>query len=176
MTERLWAGWRMAYIRDASESEGSGCLFCHLAGRGASRESLVLETYEHGLTVLNAFPYTSGHLMVAPYAHTTSLAPSGEGAAAEILAAVERARRALESEYRPHGFNIGVNLGQAGGAGIPDHVHWHVVPRWSGDTNFMSAAADTRVIPEALSDTYDRMARALASLPAEGVRIRERGS
>jgi ATP adenylyltransferase len=140
-----------------------------------SVESLVLEQYTHCFTMLNAFPYTCGHLMVAPRRHEESLLGGGPEERAEVLAAVERARRVLEQEYRPDGFNLGANLGRSGGAGVLGHLHWHVVPRWTGDTNFMPTLADTRVLPEALSATYARIVRAMESLPLEGLMLTGRG-
>jgi ATP adenylyltransferase len=177
VAERLWAGWRIAYLKGAGNEEGDGasCLFCDLAERPPSVETLVLEAYRHAILMLNAFPYTSGHLMVAPRAHGDSLLAASPEARGEIQAAVERARRALAAEYRPDGFNIGANLGRAAGAGIPGHLHWHVVPRWQGDTNFVPVLADTRVLPEALSETYARLLGALAGQPQEGLTVTARG-
>jgi len=175
MTERLWAGWRMEYLLQAGKEEAGGCLFCGLAEAAPGVDNLVLERYTHGFLMLNAFPYTGGHMMVAPYRHGDSLLGESAEERAEIQAAVERARRALAAEYAPHGFNIGVNLGRPAGAGVVGHAHWHVVPRWTGDTNFMPVLAEARVIPEALPETYRRLVKALDALPAEGVTVRERG-
>lgn len=176
MTERLWAGWRMEYLRQSgAEDAGGECLFCGLAGATPGVENLVLERYRYGLLMLNAFPYTGGHMMVAPYRHTDSLLGESAEERAEIQACVERARLALAEEYKPHGFNIGVNLGRSAGAGVVGHAHWHVVPRWTGDTNFMPVLAATRVIPEALTETYRRLAEALGRLPETGVTVQERG-
>jgi ATP adenylyltransferase len=171
MSERLWAGWRMEYLRQGGGGSASGCFLCRVAGEAPSLDNLVLEVYEHTLLLLNAFPYTSGHLMVALRRHEDSLLGSGAAERAEIPAVLERARRALLAEYRPDGFNLGLNLGTAAGAGVPGHLHWHVVPRWNGDTNFMPAVAATRVLPEALSETYRRLRDALAALPPEGVQV-----
>lgn len=181
MSERLWAGWRMAYIRKSSgaAADAAGtpaCLFCGLAKRPASVETLVLERYRHAFLMLNAYPYTCGHLMVAPHAHHTSFLGGSAEERAEIQAGLERARRALESEYGPQGLNVGVNLGEEAGAGVAGHIHWHLVPRWRGDTNFMPALAETRVLPEALPATYERLLGALAGIAAEGLEIMERGS
>lgn len=177
MTERLWAGWRMAYIRSESGAlpPGETCLFCALAKLAPSRENYVLERYTHTFLVLNAFPYTSGHVMVAGYAHTETLLGENEAARAETLAALDRARTAIAGAYHPDGFNLGANLGRTAGAGVLGHLHWHLVPRWVGDSNFMPAAAQTRVLPEALPDTYDRILGALQSLPAEGLIVSGRG-
>ena len=177
MTERLWAGWRMAYIRSESGAlpPGESCLFCALAKATPSRENYVLERYAHTFLVLNAFPYVSGHVMVAGYAHSEALLGESEAARAEALAALDRARAALLHAYRPDGFNLGANLGRAAGAGVLGHLHWHLVPRWVGDANFMPAVAETRVLPEALPDTYDRILQALEALPPQGLTVNERG-
>ena len=168
----------MAYIRGASQEESTAdsCLFCGLAGQPASPRTLILEKYRHCFLVLNAFPYASGHVMVAPYRHHDSFLGDGVEERAEVQAALERARRALAREYRPDGFNAGVNLGRPAGAGVVGHIHWHLVPRWLGDTNFMPVAAETRVLPEALSDTYGRLMQALGQVPDEGLAVEERGS
>lgn len=175
-TDRLWAGWRMAYIRESSETpdDGDECLFCGLAAQKPSPENLILERYENGLLVLNAFPYTTGHVMVAPYRHHDSILGEGDERA-ELLAAVDRARHALLLEYKAQGFNVGANLGRVAGAGVLGHIHWHLVPRWKGDTNFVPAVAMTRVMPEALPDTYSRLLQALEQAPTNGLRIEGRG-
>jgi ATP adenylyltransferase len=178
MTERLWAGWRMAYIRSESGAlpPGESCLFCALAKLTPSRENYVLERYAHTFLMLNAFPYASGHVMVAGYAHTENLLGENDAVRAETLAALDRARSAINDAYRPDGFNLGANLGRIAGAGVLGHLHWHLVPRWAGDSNFMPAVAETRVLPEALPDTYDRILLALQSVPARGLTVTGRGS
>ena len=171
MSERLWAGWRMPYIRSA-KSEGQtaeACLFCTLGPLEASRETLVLERYERVFLMLNAFPYVSGHLMVAAYRHSEDLLGEDPAVGAETLAALDRARAALSVAYQPDGFNMGANLGRVAGAGVLGHLHWHLVPRWLGDSNFMPAVAETRVLPEALPETYDRLHQALEGLPLRGL-------
>jgi ATP adenylyltransferase len=150
-------------------------LFCGLAKREPSSESLVLETYRHCFLVVNAFPYTSGHVMVAPYGHDDTLLGEGPEARAEILAAVGRARQALTDEYKAEGFNLGANLGRVAGAGVIGHLHWHLVPRWKGDTNFAPVVANTRVMPEALADTYARLLKALGNATTDGVTLTGRG-
>jgi ATP adenylyltransferase len=134
-----------------------------------------LERYEHTFVMLNAFPYASGHVMVAGYTHSEDLLGESETVRAETLAALDRARSAIAEAYRPDGFNLGANVGRAAGAGVLGHLHWHVVPRWIGDSNFMPAVADTRVLPEALPDSYDRILAALVSLPARGLTVTGRG-
>ena len=161
----------MPYIRSA-KSEGQtaeACLFCQLAPLEASRETLVLERYERVFLMLNAFPYVSGHLMVAAYRHSEELLGEDPAVGAETLAALDRARAALSIAYQPDGYNMGANLGRVAGAGVVGHLHWHLVPRWLGDSNFMPAVAETRVLPEALPDTYDRLQQALEGVPFMGL-------
>jgi len=168
----------MRYISESDrrrDDEPPACLFCDLAGRGPSLDTLVLETYPRSFLMLNAFPYTTGHMMAVSLRHDDSLLGESLEERGEIMAAVERARRLLEAEYRPQGFNIGVNLGLPAGAGVPGHLHWHVVPRWTGDTNFMPALMETRVIPEALPDTYARLVAALPRVEAAGLTVTGRG-
>ncbi len=151
--DRLWAGWRAAYIEGVAtvpEPVGtSDCLFCGLIAADPE-DALVIAQGEHVFAVMNAYPYTSGHLMVAPRRHGGTLSALEPDEASELMAMVQDATRALEAAYHPDGMNVGVNLGRAAGAGIPGHVHVHVVPRWNGDTNFMTATAETRVLPESL--------------------------
>lgn len=157
--ERLWAGWRARYVSAGDPPEGSGCVLCRVLDEGGA------VVWRGGLAavVLNAYPYTSGHVMAMPLRHTAELeALSGEEAA-ELWGAVASAVRALKAAYRPHGLNVGANLGRSAGAGLPDHLHLHVVPRWDGDTNFMTSVAETRVIPESLDVTADRLRKAWPS-------------
>ena len=153
----LWSPWRMEYIQN-SKSE-SGCVFCGCCEQADSPGNLIVARGPRTFVILNRFPYTSGHLMVVPYDHVPSLDMLESEARAEIMEQAARALQVLTAEYRPQGFNLGVNIGEAAGAGILDHVHLHIVPRWAGDTNFMSAVAATRVLPEALEDTYWRIRR-----------------
>jgi ATP adenylyltransferase len=177
MSERLWAGWRMAYLRGAGVGANTpeDCLFCGLSAQEPSPRNLILERYRHAFLVLNAFPYTSGHLMVVPYRHAEDLLSENEAARGEILAGLDRARVALTREYGPQGFNVGANLGRAAGAGVVGHLHWHLVPRWVGDTNFAPVVAEVRVIPEALPETYARLVSALAQIAPQGVTLEGRG-
>lgn len=156
--DRLWAGWRSEYIESVTgapgKEEGDGCVFCAILASGRpDSETHILWRHPGGdaFAILNAFPYCSGHLMVMPTRHVADLevlAPAESGA---VWSGVSQAVRALKSAYGPDGLNLGANLGRAGGAGIPGHFHVHVLPRWGGDTNFMTSVADTRVLPEALS-------------------------
>lgn len=155
---RLWAGWRSTYITGVAESahvEGD-CLFCGLLGLD-DESALILERTDLTFTVMNAFPYTSGHLMVAPSEHAADLAGLDPDTAADLMHATQRACGALAAAYRPQGINVGLNLGTAGGAGVPGHLHMHALPRWNGDTNFMTSIAEARVLPESLRDSYERL-------------------
>ena len=152
---RLWAGWRSAYISGIAGGE-DGCLFCTLLS-GDDEEALILERTPHSFTVLNAFPYTSGHLMVAPTRHGADLAALSAEEGAALFAGLQRATTALRTVSHPDGFNVGANLGREAGAGVPGHLHFHAVPRWGGDTNFMTSLAEVRVIPEDLRTTWRKL-------------------
>ena len=154
--EHLYAPWRMEYIGGTPEP---GCLFCRAreADPSDDRRHLLVWRAPEATVMLNKFPYNSGHLMVAPRAHVGSLEDLGDEAGLALHQAVARALRVLREELKPEGFNVGANLGRVAGAGIPDHVHWHVVPRWNGDTNFMPVVGETRVLPESLEDTYRKL-------------------
>lgn len=186
--EHLWAGWRSEYVSSIPTAEevgdlgpeGSGgavvveldstghplddparCVFCRLASSGPpSADNGVLWRGEHVFAVLNAYPYASGHLMVMPLRHVRSLAEVSAGEGAELWAALRAGVEALETAYGPEGVNIGANLGRAAGAGIPRHLHLHAVPRWVGDTNFMTAVANVRVLPETLAESWRRLVTA----------------
>jgi ATP adenylyltransferase len=159
MTKPLWAPWRLEYIVQADEQEG--CVFClESAGEVPAGESLCVHDGESAFALLNKFPYSSGHLMVAPRRHLGELAGLTEDEAVEIHRHAVAAVDALTRVYGPDGFNLGWNLGRVAGAGIADHVHLHVVPRWAGDTNFMPVLADVKVLPEHLLATRDRLREA----------------
>jgi ATP adenylyltransferase len=149
--ERLWAPWRVEYL---VQEKPADCFFCH---NGSHRERLVLLNAPLTLVMLNRYPYTNGHLMVAPKRHTVDLASLSDAETLELFRTVSLGRDALTRSLAPDGFNIGINLGKAAGAGIEDHLHIHIVPRWNGDNNFMCVMADIRVIPEALLACYDRL-------------------
>lgn len=152
--ENLFTPWRRAYIAGAPEP---GCFFCAASLNPDEPERLVVETTPHHLVMLNRHPYSSGHLMVAPREHLASPQESGPGARAEFWPLVLHVQRVLASAYSPDGFNLGMNLGRPAGAGVPDHYHFHLVPRWSGDTNFMSSIALVRLIPEDLLEARARL-------------------
>ncbi len=155
--EHLFAPWRYAYVTNP-ESPG-GCIFCAAARDQA--EPLTVARGERAFALLNRFPYTSGHTMVAPLAHVAEFADLDAATLADMMLLAQRIIRALRRVYQPHGFNLGFNLGEAAGAGIADHLHFHVVPRWRGDTNFMTVNAEVRVVPEDLAATRSRLRREL---------------
>ena len=156
--ERIWSPWRMAYIQAAKEQgEDGGCIFCDLPAEGDDVRTMILARGELAFVIVNSFPYNPGHLMVAPFRHVGAFTSLEGAELADVDALVARSIRALEQEMEPHGYNLGMNLGRVAGAGIPDHVHWHLVPRWNGDTNFMPVVGQTRVLPELLEETYARL-------------------
>jgi ATP adenylyltransferase len=148
----------MAYIQAAKEQgEDGGCIFCDLPAEGDDVRTMILASGELAFVIVNSFPYNPGHLMVAPFRHVGAFTSLEAAELADVDALVARSIRALEQEMEPHGYNLGMNLGRVAGAGIPDHVHWHLVPRWNGDTNFMPVVGQTRVLPELLEETYARL-------------------
>jgi len=158
MSERLWAPWRLTYIEAASQEKGAtGCIFVDLPAQDDDRKNLILYRGQHAFVMLNAFPYTNGHLMVAPYRHTTEMPEMSDAELLEINQLVAKCTQWIGQAYKPDGYNIGVNLGRAAGAGIPTHIHWHIVPRWDGDTNFMPVVGGVRVLPQSLEESYDRL-------------------
>ncbi len=155
--EHLWAGWRSEYISGVTTDPVPGpCFFCALQ-EVDDEEAMILERTSTTFTLMNAYPYTSGHVLIAPRRHTPTLVDLDPAEAGELMHAVQRANAALVAAYTPDGLNVGANIGRAAGAGLPGHVHLHAMPRWSGDTNFMTAVADTRVLPESLRASYDRL-------------------
>lgn len=161
MSERLWAPWRLPYIESAPPN--NGCIFVELPLQVNDRENLILHRGKTAFVIMNAYPYTNGHLMVAPYKHTANLNELDDTELLEINQLVVACTRWIGACYKPDGFNIGVNLGRAAGAGIPIHVHWHIVPRWNGDTNFMTTVGDVRVLPESIFASFDRLKAAIES-------------
>lgn len=153
--EHIWTPWRYTYITNVDNKPG--CVFCHLLSEGDDPTNLIVHRGTLNFVVLNLYPYTSGHLMIAPYKHEASLAELDDATTTEMISLTKRTQRILQEEYEPDGFNIGVNLGRAAGAGVREHVHLHVVPRWSGDANFMSVIGETRTMPENLDITYKRL-------------------
>lgn len=154
MTATLWAPWRMAYI---GGPRSEGCLLCDLPRQNADRESLILHRGPSTYVVMNRYPYNNGHLMIVPYRHCADLGQVSTEDSLELMHESQRATRILRRVFGAEGFNVGMNLGKAAGAGIAEHVHIHVVPRWVGDTNFMPVLADTKVMPEYLEATYEKL-------------------
>ena len=155
--DHLWTPWRRAFVEGATADALTACFLCAAPAAHDDRANLILMRAERAYVLLNLYPYNSGHLMIAPYAHTGDLATLDSSAAQEMMALTQRSVAVLQQAYRPQGFNIGMNLGKPAGAGVPDHLHVHVVPRWSGDTNFMPVVAETKVLPETLDQTYARL-------------------
>lgn len=153
--DRLWSPWRYTYLSQAVPE--TGCVFCRIAAEDRDEENYVLFRGEHCYVVLNLFPYTNGHLMIVPYQHVADLTATPEPTLREIMLLTQAAERNLAAEYHPGGFNIGMNLGASAGAGVAGHLHMHVLPRWFGDANFMTTTAETRVLPESLAVTYQRL-------------------
>lgn len=151
----LWCPWRMEYIQ--SDKHKDACVFCKEMNRPDGPENLIVYRGRRAFVILNRYPYTTGHLMIVPYDHQASLEQLDAETRAEIIELTTQSMIVLRRVYQPHGFNIGLNIGAAAGAGVLDHVHLHVVPRWGGDTNFMATLASTRVLPETLADTYARI-------------------
>lgn len=156
--EHLWCPWRMEYIQ--SDKNKDICIFCNEMSRPDGIENLIIHRGNRAFIILNRYPYTSGHLMVVPNDHLASLELLDTETRSEIMELTAQSMFVLREVYQPQGFNIGVNIGVAAGAGVLDHVHLHVVPRWGGDTNFMSALSDTRVLPEMLESTFERLQNA----------------
>jgi ATP adenylyltransferase len=152
--KRMWAPWRMDYI---ANSKQEGCVFCICAADGDDRERLILHRTAHSFVILNRYPYTNGHLMVAPFRHTADLDDLTGDEMLDLFSLLRLCRNALQQAAAPQGFNIGINLGKAAGAGVDEHLHIHIVPRWNGDTNFMTVIGDIRVMPENLISTFDKL-------------------
>ena len=157
--ERLWAGWRSEYVEGTATAEG--CVFCRILSSDETDEAIyVVRRDERCAVVLNAYPYTSGHLMVMPVRHVAELEELSADEALGLWRDLAGAVRALKAAYSPDGLNVGANLGRSAGAGVPGHFHMHCVPRWNGDTNFMTTLAETRTLPEALPATYEKVRKA----------------
>lgn len=157
----LWTPWRYRYISEAARE--TACIFCRALELGDDAKALILFRGRKNFIILNRFPYTSGHSMVVPFAHVPDLAACDSETLAEMMDMTRRVQTALAATYHPQGYNIGMNLGRAAGAGVADHIHLHILPRWAGDTNFMTTIAETRLEPEDLAVTYDRLSRSLSA-------------
>jgi ATP adenylyltransferase len=152
--ERLWAPWRIDYILNEKPSD---CIFCVSSDQEQDRDRLILYRTGLSLVMLNRYPYNNGHMMIAPFRHTADMNELSIAEMLDLFAALRLCRNVLEKTAAPQGFNIGINLGKAAGAGVDDHIHIHIVPRWNGDTNFMSVIGDVRIMPENLLNTYEKL-------------------
>lgn len=158
--DRLWSPWRSEYIASAGDADASVCVFCKLRDEPENdAANLVLHRASHSFVVLNRYPYISGHLLIVPYEHVGELDATAKAITDELMDLAKRSQTALREVYRPDGFNVGMNLGRSAGAGIAGHIHIHILPRWSGDTNFMTTVGETRVLPEDLATTYQKLRR-----------------
>lgn len=167
--ERMFAGWRMQFVKSAVRESGKGrCLFCRLRDEKDDARHWILRRGPRAFLVLNAFPYNSGHLMVAVARHAGRMRDLTDAERRDVWELTALAEAALEIAYRPDGMNLGVNQGRAAGAGVEGHLHWHLVPRWIGDTNFMTTVGEAKVLPESLPDTYRRLSAALAKIERGG--------
>lgn len=161
--EQLWSPWRSAYVSDEHRRASSDCFLCSASETDADdAEWLVVARFASTIVVLNRYPYNAGHVLIAPHVHEGNLVQLSDSQAHELMSVTRLVVKALETELRPHGVNIGINMGSAAGAGVPGHLHMHCVPRWDGDTNFMPVLADTKVISELLPEMRVRMAEAIA--------------
>ena len=158
--QRIWAPWRLAYVKDASKDSDDACIFCVKPEAGDDEANLIVHRGERCFVILNKFPYTNGHLMVAPYDHLASIADLDAETVAEMMGLSQKAVGVLDDKYEPHGYNVGFNQGRVAGAGVEHHIHMHVVPRWGGDTNFMPVLGDTRVMNQTLRDSFDTVRKA----------------
>lgn len=158
--DRLYAPWRMAYIDQPDKdhpTDGTGCIFCEKSQQTNDETNLIVHRGHSAFVLLNLFPYNNGHLMVAPYRHTACLEDLDEAALLEMMTLTRQAQTALNRAFHPHGYNLGMNLGTVAGAGIADHLHLHIVPRWNGDTNFMPVLADVKVLPDSLAGSAEKL-------------------
>ena len=153
-SERIWAPWRLEYVKDAAKDVEDECIFCAKPADEDDQANLIVHRGGRCFVILNKYPYTNGHLMVAPFAHLATIQELDAATVGELMALAQRAMSVLEDEYSPHGYNVGFNQGRVAGAGVEHHIHLHVVPRWGGDTNFMPVIADTRVMAQTLEQTY----------------------
>jgi ATP adenylyltransferase len=163
--DHLWSPWRYRYVSQSIPDEA--CLFCRIASAATPEDdhaNRVVLRAERNFVLLNLYPYTSGHLMIAPYAHVATLQESEPETLEEMIRLAQRAESALRAVYHPGGVNVGINVGKAAGAGVEQHIHMHVLPRWLGDVNFMTAVGETRVLPEDLDTTLEKLRKALSAV------------
>jgi len=165
--DHLWSPWRYRYVQGERDSEDEGCIFCRMAAEKKDEENFIVHRATRNFVVLNIFPYTTGHMMIVPYEHVASLACASPESLQEMILLAREAERHLANVYRATGSNLGMNLGEMAGAGIAGHIHMHLLPRWLGDTNFMTAVAETRVLPEELASTYRKLKKAFQGTPKD---------
>jgi ATP adenylyltransferase len=158
----IWTPWRYQYMKEAASGNQPECIFCEAVARNKDAETLIVHRGKKAFVILNRFPYTSGHVMIVPYAHVAELNLCDVATLGEMMQLAQRTETALRVNYKPDGMNLGMNLGRAAGAGVVGHLHLHVLPRWIGDSNFMTVTGETRVHPEDLKTTYERLSKALA--------------
>ncbi len=156
--DRIWSPWRMTYLKNGTHTDE--CPFCLALKNPDSKESYLIHKGEKAFVILNRYPYTTGHLLVLPLEHQEKLSALDSATRAELMELINRGMEVLSAVYQPEGFNVGLNMGGAAGAGLPKHLHWHIVPRWVGDTNYISVVGGTRVLPEMLSDTWQKIKEA----------------
>ena len=168
--QKLWAPWRMKYIDNIDTGDEAGCIFCAKPGEGDDEKNFILHRAITCFVIMNIYPYNNGHVMVVPYRHTPSFRDLDSETRLEIMDLIDIIFEAISSVMRPDGFNVGINLGRTAGAGIQDHIHVHIVPRWNGDTNFMPVIGCAKVISESLEDTYAKLKKALRDTGAKGQR------
>ncbi|MDX2151031.1 MAG: HIT domain-containing protein [Bryobacteraceae bacterium] len=159
--DRLWTPWRYRYVTSAASSDA--CIFCVKAAEQADEENYIVFRGRYNFVLLNLYPYTNGHLMIAPYEHVAELESASEAACGEMMELMRRACVHLRALYRPAGLNLGMNIGESAGAGVAGHIHMHVLPRWTGDASFMTTVGETRVMPESLPETWQRLRKAFQS-------------
>jgi ATP adenylyltransferase len=159
----LWTPWRYRYMEQVTAGKQPDCIFCEAVAANKDDETLIVYRGEKVFIILNRFPYTSGHVMIVPYAHVAELNSCDPATLSEMMTLAQRLEKVFQLNYKPDGMNLGMNLGRAAGAGVAGHLHLHVLPRWFGDSNFMTVTAETRIHPEELQVTYTRLRKALAS-------------
>jgi ATP adenylyltransferase len=157
----LWTPWRYQYMAEAAGGQQPECIFCDAVERNRDAQTLIVHRAKKSFVILNRFPYTSGHVMIVPYAHVAELQLCEPGTLSEMMELAQRVETIFNTNYKPDGMNLGMNLGRAAGAGVRGHLHLHMLPRWIGDSSFMTVTGETRVHPEELKTTYERLSRAL---------------
>ena len=161
--KRLWAPWRLEYIKNAQDN-GEGCIFCLKPGESRDKENLIVYRSHHCFVIMNKYPYNNGHIMVVPYLHESDFTSFSDEILLNIQHIIQLSVKALQNSMNPHGINVGINLGRSAGAGIIDHLHYHLVPRWDGDTNFMPVLTGTKVISEGLTESWEKLQKAFREI------------